>query len=106
MSNVCECGAPLHPARTSQMAAENYVRATVARVTAMVAMVEHGDRPASRLVQDGGRFTEQLHSVMHDPAFPGVNYFKIARWVRKTEKLADRYGITGDRVDAFVQTHF
>lgn len=102
MLGACACGRELSDSPTSISAGENYFRATVARVRVLLA-AQTGDAKASRLVAEGRRHCEQLHSVAHDPAHPGVNYFAIGRWLRKANKRADQASISESQALEFLK---
>ena len=102
--DVCGCGRPLSNSPTSLSAGENYFMATVTRVRVLLA-AQTGDSKASRLVAEGGGHCEQLHAVAHDPAYPGVNYFAIAKWIRKANKRADQAGVTEAHALNFLESN-
>lgn len=99
---ACACGRELSDSPTSISAGENYFMASVARVRVLLA-AQTGDAKASRLVAEGGRHCEQLHSVAHDPTHPNVNYFAIGKWLRKANKRADQAGITESQALEFLE---
>jgi hypothetical protein len=99
----CGCGRAINPHPTSQQAADNY--STLVWLRAAAAMVGfNGDRKMMQLNLEGSHHIDSLHGVLHDPGHPRVNYFSIARWMRRVQKRIKMLGIADAQVDAFIET--